>query len=65
MTSKELEKQTGMIFSFDYKPSTRVWEKVFDPEIGKAVIDDSLNLLKSREGKDLAMLLWESEVNRR
>jgi len=48
MTSKELEKQTGGIFSFDYQPSKRVWENVFDPEIGRKAIDDSLNLLLSR-----------------
>ncbi len=47
MTREELEKQTGMIFSFDCQPSKRVWEKVFDPEIGRQVIDDSLKLLNS------------------
>jgi len=45
VTSKALEKQTGTIFSFDCKPSTRVWENVFDAKIGRHVIDDSLSLL--------------------
>jgi NAD(P)-dependent dehydrogenase (short-subunit alcohol dehydrogenase family) len=49
MTSEELEKQTGMIFSFDCRPSKRVWEKVFDTEIGRRVLDDSLDLLDSKQ----------------
>lgn len=49
VTSEELEKQTGIIFSFDCQPSKRVWENVFDPEIGRNVIDDSLNLLNGTQ----------------
>lgn len=49
MTSKELENKTGIIFSYDCKPSKRVWDKVFDSRIGKEIVDDSLDLL-SRDG---------------
>lgn len=45
MTSGQLSKSSGLIFSYHRKPSKVVWEKVFDPEIGKAVVDDSLQLL--------------------
>ncbi|GAK51758.1 glucose/ribitol short chain dehydrogenase/reductase family protein [Candidatus Moduliflexus flocculans] len=49
VTSKALEKQTGTIFSFDCQPSTRVWKSVFDAEIGRRVVDDSLNLLTGKQ----------------
>ncbi len=35
----------GGIYSYDRKPSARVWEKVFSPEIGCSVIDESIELL--------------------
>jgi hypothetical protein len=45
MTSRTLAQQTGRLFSFNRKPLRKLWEKVFDADIGKAVIDDSLDLL--------------------
>jgi NAD(P)-dependent dehydrogenase (short-subunit alcohol dehydrogenase family) len=53
MTSERLTKQTGTIFSFDCQPSKRVWEKVFDLEIGRHVIDDSLKLLNGEQHRTL------------
>jgi NAD(P)-dependent dehydrogenase (short-subunit alcohol dehydrogenase family) len=35
----------GGIYAYDRKPSTRVWEKVFSPEIGLSALDESLELL--------------------
>jgi NAD(P)-dependent dehydrogenase (short-subunit alcohol dehydrogenase family) len=45
MTGEEPKKESGSIFSFDRKPSKRVWDKVFDSEIGRSVIEDSLSLM--------------------
>lgn len=45
MTSKELNHQTGTVFSFDRNPSKLVWNPALEPEIGKRVIDDSLNMM--------------------
>ena len=45
MASMSLKGLSGVIFSFDGKPSTKVWDKVFDSEIGKSVMDDSMGLL--------------------
>jgi NAD(P)-dependent dehydrogenase (short-subunit alcohol dehydrogenase family) len=44
MTSEDLEKKSGTIFSFDRKPS-KLWDKVFDSEIGRSVVDDSLTIM--------------------
>lgn len=35
----------GGIYSYDRKPSTRVWEKVYSPEIGSSVLDESIVML--------------------
>ncbi|MBV1921400.1 MAG: SDR family NAD(P)-dependent oxidoreductase [Pseudomonadales bacterium] len=47
MESKDLEGQSGVILSFDGRPSKKVWGKAFDAEIGKAVMDDSMGLLSA------------------
>ncbi len=45
MTSDNSLLNNGGIFSYDRKPSTRVWEKIFSPEIGCGVLDESMQLL--------------------
>ena len=40
-----IEGLSGVILSFDGKPSTKVGDKAFDSEIGKSVMDDSMGLL--------------------
>lgn len=48
MTSSELEGKTGIIFSYNRKPSNGVWSRVFDAEVGNSVIQDSMDLLAKR-----------------
>lgn len=48
MTSSELEGKSGVIFSYNRKPSNRVWNRVFDAELGNSVIQESMDLLASR-----------------
>ena len=38
--------ENGGIYSYDRKPSKRVWEKVFSHDIGCRVLDESMDLLK-------------------
>jgi len=45
MTTNQLMNKTGIIFSYARKPSKRVWSKVLDAGIGKAVLEDSFALL--------------------
>ena len=45
MTADESELMNGGIYSYDRKPSPRVWDKVFDPALGRSVINDSIELL--------------------
>ena len=45
MTTNKLKNKSGVIFSYARKPSKRVWAKVLDADIGKAVLDDSFALL--------------------
>lgn len=47
VASKDLEGLSGVIFSFDGKPSRNVWDKVFDSEIGRSVMNDSMELLNT------------------
>jgi hypothetical protein len=35
----------GGIYSYDSKPSSRVWEKVLDPAVGGSVVNESLEIL--------------------
>lgn len=36
---------SGTLFSFNKKPAKGIWEKVFDPELGQRVVNDSLALM--------------------
>ena len=45
MTADSSLLNNGGIYSYDKKPSTRVWEKIFSPEIGRSVLNESLGLL--------------------
>ncbi len=47
VASKDLEGLSGVVFSFDGNPSRNVWDKVFDSEIGRSVMDDSMELLNT------------------
>ena len=51
MTSETLHQKTGEIFSYNFKPSKQVWNKVFDVELGKEVLNDSVSLIE-RVGRD-------------
>lgn len=46
MTNEQLNEESGTIFSFNRNQAKLVWDKVFDSEIGKMVLDDSLHLFK-------------------
>lgn len=46
MTAENLLSRTGEIFSYERVPSTRVWDKANNPEVGRRVLDESLALLK-------------------
>jgi NAD(P)-dependent dehydrogenase (short-subunit alcohol dehydrogenase family) len=37
--------KNGGVYSYDKKLSRRCWEKVFDPNIGRRVLDESLDLM--------------------
>ncbi|MEE2730806.1 MAG: SDR family NAD(P)-dependent oxidoreductase [Pseudomonadota bacterium] len=37
---------SGTLFSFNKKPAKGIWEKVFDPQLGQRVVDDSLALME-------------------
>lgn len=47
LTAPDLTERSGEIFSFDRQPSTRVWDKTRAPDLGRAVLDQSLTLLGS------------------
>jgi hypothetical protein len=47
LTDPGVVAQNGEVFSFDQQPSTRVWDRVRDPAVGRAVVDQSLALLGS------------------
>lgn len=44
MTSENLNKESGTIFSYNRCSSNVVWEKVFDTEIGRSIVDESLDM---------------------
>jgi len=46
MTADNSLLNNGGIYSYDRKPSTRVWEKIVSPEIGRSVLDESIELLE-------------------
>jgi NAD(P)-dependent dehydrogenase (short-subunit alcohol dehydrogenase family) len=52
MTADPSLLNNGGIYSYEKKPSTRIWEKVADPDVGRRVLDESLELL----GLDREML---------
>lgn len=45
MTTDQNAISSGGIYSYDMKPSKRVWDKVHDPAVGASVLDESLQLL--------------------
>lgn len=45
MTAKNDQLKNGGVYSYDKKLSPRCWEKVFDPDIGSRVLDESLDLM--------------------
>lgn len=45
MTADSRLLNNGGIYSYNKKPSTRVWEKILSPEIGRSVLNESLELL--------------------
>ncbi len=47
LTSGRADLRPGGIYSYDCELSKRVIERVFDPEIGRRVLDDSLALIRS------------------
>lgn len=49
LTAPELNSESGIIFSYNCKPSTLVWEKVLDAAVGRSVVDDSLALISEKQ----------------
>jgi protochlorophyllide reductase len=45
-----LPERSGGVFAYDRAPSTRVWERARDPELGRRVVDESLALLERTPG---------------
>ncbi len=45
MTGDKSQLKNGGIYSYDKKPATRVWEKVFSPQIGCSILDESIEML--------------------
>lgn len=45
MTAQSDYLKNGGVYSYDKKLSTRCWDKVFDPDIGSRVLDESLELI--------------------
>jgi NAD(P)-dependent dehydrogenase (short-subunit alcohol dehydrogenase family) len=45
MTAQSDCLKNGGVYSYDKKLSTRCWEKVFDPDIGSRVLEESLELI--------------------
>lgn len=45
MTADNSLLNNGGIYSYDKKLSIRAWEKVFSPEIGRSVLDESMEML--------------------
>lgn len=45
MTADNSLLNNGGIYSYDRKPSTRVWAKIFSSEIGCSVLDESIEML--------------------
>ena len=45
LTDRHVVAQNGEVFSFDCRPSTRVWPRVRDAEVGRTVVDQTLALL--------------------
>ncbi|MFH0782972.1 MAG: SDR family NAD(P)-dependent oxidoreductase [Pseudomonadota bacterium] len=45
MTADNSLLNNGGIYSYDRKPSTRVWAKIFSSEIGCSVLDESMEML--------------------
>ncbi|MGH9838723.1 MAG: SDR family NAD(P)-dependent oxidoreductase [Blastocatellia bacterium] len=46
MTADDLLSRNGEVFSYDREPSRRVWDRARDPETGRRVLEESLELLK-------------------
>jgi len=46
MTCDDVRSRTGEVFSYNRKPSQRVWDQARDPEIGRRVVEESLTLLR-------------------
>lgn len=47
MTDPSLLAHNGEVFSFDRKPSRRVWEKARDPKLAAAVVDQTARFVQS------------------
>ena len=45
MTDAGVVSKHGEVFSYDRKPSTRVWQRVRDPELARTALDESLAFL--------------------
>ena len=45
LTDPAVVAQSGEVFSYDRRPSTRVWPRVREPDVGRAVVEQTLALL--------------------
>lgn len=45
LTKADLSGRNGEVFSYDWEPSTRVWDRARDPELARRALDESLALL--------------------
>lgn len=48
LTDPSAAARSGEVFSFDCRPSTRVWPASRDPDLGRRVLDETLALLGTR-----------------
>ena len=46
MTADKCELENGAIYDYERKLSTRVWDRVKNPDIGKQIVDESMRLLE-------------------
>lgn len=50
MTAEGVDASSGAVFGHDGAPARRVWDRVLDPATGRAVVDESLDLVQRRGG---------------